>query len=253
MADLPDLDTENIGLVCYYNAEANGVQSIEPTSCLDEESLIEYTAYDNGWDGKMRMINQDGFQTGPFFRVRVKSDGWMIAYTPLRDDEAWRTEPTERTSSEMTGPWTAVTNRYDPSGFEEPAWSNYTMGIKRLANSLNESGNINFNRTDVSFYDYSYPDASGVSTGWMRGQDSAMEIQVGTQTTMYNLWGFRNPRWAGNINVNLAGGPSASFSNTVDGYIIVDVADTPYMPSGGDTVTFNTQEYEVVVFTGVWG
>lgn len=154
MSDLPDLDTDEISFIGFWNAiDDGGVDSIEPEDCLDNDNLQEYTLYDNGWDGKYEFDYHEG---GPReFDVRVKSDGWFIAYLDRTENYSIKDE-----RPNINGPWDII---YDWTGStnENLDRNVLTEIIDSLRSDQDNSGDMSFAHQDVGLYEYSREDYDG--------------------------------------------------------------------------------------------
>lgn len=144
MSDLPDLDTSQVSYISYWNViDDGGVSSFDPSDVLTDGNIQEYTLYDNG-------IHIDRYSTGwREIQARVKSDGWFIAYLDRTNDP----------ENEEIGPWEIL----DLSSNPDPSRLATETTIQSLQSNLSNSGNVTFNYSDVSLYNYEYPDASNLT------------------------------------------------------------------------------------------
>lgn len=152
MADLPDLDTTAISFVAFWNAiDQGGVDAIDPEDCLSDGAIQEYTLYDNGWEGEYTLPG-----TGNDATVRVKSDGWFVAYLD-------RTEVYTQTvgdPSNIPGPWDVLFDWTNPSSTVSDLENNtLERSINALAQELDNWDDILYVDSDVGLYDYWVSDA----------------------------------------------------------------------------------------------
>ncbi len=153
MSDLPDLPTDNISYIAYWNAiDDGGVGSIDPEDVLSDGNINSYTLYDNG-------IQIDSYSTvvGRNCKARVKSDGWVIAYFD-------RTEELVTKEFQHPNGWWDIANDW---GVVTSA-SSYTNNslervISQLQTNLSNSGTIQYNPSDIALFNYEHPDATNLT------------------------------------------------------------------------------------------
>jgi hypothetical protein len=156
MAVLPDLDTTQISFIAFWNAiDQGGVSSIDPEDALSDGRINSYTLYDNGWEGSYSLPNISRSVT-----VRVKSDGWLIAYMDQTEDF------TLDTGSPPHGPWDILNDWTDYqtgsgslSAISDLQTNNLERCIQSLYSNLGNSESITYNSSDVDLYDYLYNSA----------------------------------------------------------------------------------------------
>ena len=169
MATLPDLDPTQIGVIAFWNAHDHRVDpalgaTIDPTDVLGV--LKSYTLYDNGVDGLI--------DYGPAFdvNVRVKNDGWIIAWMDRTNYYAQNVfVDTYRSSGGLTHakfpykgyyhlmyPWTAST-------INELTSNTNTLIeiIGYLYNQLSNAADFNFIKSDVGVYCYEFTDVNTIT------------------------------------------------------------------------------------------
>lgn len=149
MADLPDLDTTDKTFTAFWNALDYGVTSIDPEEALSAGKITEYTLYDNGWEGKYS--NESGLDLG----IRVKSDGWFVAY--LFDTEQTATDTSNL--GDLYGIWDILPDWHQFNAQSGLTENTLERAIQSLASELSNWGDIIYNPADVGLYDYSHPDA----------------------------------------------------------------------------------------------
>lgn len=146
MATLPDVDTDDISLLAYWNAIDQGdADSIDPEDALDDGDIGEYTLYDNGWEGEYTLT------TGREATARVKSDGWFVVYIDDTEDYG----ANEGDASNIRGPWDIANNWTSSSSASSLGDNSFKQAIGSLQGELDNSDDINFDGDDVGIYDYS--------------------------------------------------------------------------------------------------
>lgn len=153
MSTLPDINTSNVGYIAYWNALNHGVGSINSSDVLSDSNIQNYTLYDNGFTAQYSSIN------GRTITVRVKQDGWFVAYI----DRTNNFTPTN--SSKIRGYWDII-NDWSTTG-NSNTFPNNTLerSIHSLQSQLSNSGSITYNSSDVGLYNYEYTSAT-TSTGF---------------------------------------------------------------------------------------
>lgn len=195
MADLPDLDPNNIGLVAYYDAFGDGgATEIDPSSALSASNVYDYDLYDNGVDGRMIVSylgrDSSSLQTG-HFHFRIKTDGYVVIYNPHTTvgDDIWQIGPTKNTEpNPIQGPYTFATLDQKRDIYQEDVRNMAKLAIEQLVNELDTSS-IVFNLSDISFYDYEY-NADGILFGGYKYVSSqrSESFGVGSNTTVHDAW-----------------------------------------------------------------
>lgn len=132
MATLPDLDTTQASFVAYWNALDHGVNSIDPEEVVSSGNVAQSTMYDNG------VIVEYSGSPANNFKVRVKSDGWFVAYLSREENYG---------ENDFFGPYEVMSG-----GTIEP--SSLSDAINNLQSQLPNSGDIVFSASDVGLYDY---------------------------------------------------------------------------------------------------
>ncbi|MFQ6053025.1 MAG: hypothetical protein ACE5OO_02180 [Candidatus Bathyarchaeia archaeon] len=139
MASVPPLDTSVIGLFCYYKA----ADSIILENCLP--AFHSYTMYCNYIDGTVRVWDSTtvgGRQSSFYVHVRVRADGWILAWILRTDNRArivW---------------WGG-----DPADLPTPPTYSTRLG-RAIQLVMDEAGISGFSWTGLQYYDYEYPDAA---------------------------------------------------------------------------------------------
>lgn len=158
MATLPDLDTANISFIAYWNAiDSGGVGSINPEEALAEPNITSYTLYDNGFEGQYDLsgITVASTQTAT---VRIKQDGWIIAYFTPGESFVQSTRTNIPSGSyDLINDWTDESANADGQ--------NHTLSliIDNLASQLTNYPSMTYDIEDVGLYNYEYPTATTVT------------------------------------------------------------------------------------------
>lgn len=178
MSNLPDLNTDQISWLAYYNViSQGGANAVEPETCLDYSRIVEYELYDNGFDALV-----GGYRNPNQTRIRMKTDGWVVAYIPSRNYQ------TTGTQSYLS--WSELDLQTWEAWWPSTPVTNLGEIMAELINNLDNSGNINFNHADVGLYDYSEQSADNIThyTEGYGGQDSSISdsytIVRGENTTV---------------------------------------------------------------------
>jgi len=197
VANLPDLDSSVISFITYWDV---GVV-IEKA---DVVFLFEsYTEYDNGIEGTYIL-------TGLRYRVRVRTDGLIVAYM-LRADES------ESGAIHSVG---GTTNASRRNVFNDDITPNtnhthlYEV-IDDFENAVTTAGKIIASELDLQYYDYSLPAATHVYVYWKTSGAAKVIIPTGSVTIL---------RWG------------AARNSTSNSYTILDSAGAlilEVMPAGG--------------------
>lgn len=147
MANLPDLDTDTIGVIAWFDVGVTILKNdIAP-------HLISFTEYDNGLVG---VIGIDGITIS----VRVRTDGLIVAYTRRVDEGAngqyvefggWvRRSLFWRATGDGAAPFTAKGSTY--LGYAIDAIENLVTTLGKTAVNLNT----------VNYYDFEFPTATNI-------------------------------------------------------------------------------------------
>ena len=148
MATLPDLNPEeDAGLLYYYKS----IDTPQIDGILSKGAINTYTLYDNGVIAKFDSGNYENARSD--FTVRVKTDGWIVAYWPQNGYQ---------TGKELVG-----TNDYlyEGAGYRF-AYSIMTLQfnpkdvISDISSYVNVSGPNSL--SEVGIFDYNLPDATNI-------------------------------------------------------------------------------------------
>ena len=221
MADLPDLNTENISYVAYWNAiDDGGADSINPEDALSSGNINSYTLYDNGYTFKYQSPN------GRVVNGRIKTDGWIVVW--IDTSEEYRTT----TTNPPRGPWDVIRN-WKSDADPDFSYGNLDACIDNIQSQLDNTNAITFNNSDVGFYNYKFPDASATTVAAvLRGDYDGNNyggFSYTSETTIKRAWA------CGYLDVH--GGPSNSvrFENN----ILVSTSDSNDTYTGSLSLTDN--------------
>lgn len=152
MATLPDINTDEVSFLAYWNAiDQGGVDSIGPEETLEDSDIVDYTLYDNGWEGKYSLY--DGREAS----VRVKNDGWFVVY--IDDSESFDENVTD--NDLIRGPWDIIYN-----WTQESSTGDMTNGaLFRVIESLQSylSADPTYDSSKVGLYNYDFGSATTVT------------------------------------------------------------------------------------------
>lgn len=181
MSDLPDIDTSEVGPIAYWNAHEHGASSIDPEEALDHGRIVEYTLYDNGWEGTFELHSHDREAT-----VRVKTDGWIVAFLDRTND--YDLEMDEDEIHLIRGYWDLHRNWYQTESsaieFTENALEN---AIDRLQAQLSDDHTYHW--SDVGLYVYEYEDASTITGMHAHMETASFIITEGTDIDYASMAG----------------------------------------------------------------
>lgn len=231
---LPELDTSNIGLIAFWNHLDNGALEINPTDV--ENVLTSSKRYTNGIDGTYGF----GFANQPTLpvNVRVKDDGWLIAWLPQTQEEVSGVGGNTLVTGYQNfhNDWTAT----DANGDSDIMPSNPTLErvVKALHGALANSGGSTYNPGDVAFYDYGHPSATSITqTGYSTSDfvEGSYDLTPSSDATIHHAVatsaGARGTATFGSISVGDDTG-----SNAV---AVVNAGLTP-----GQATTFTQGSYD---------
>lgn len=244
MADLPDLNTDNVSVLSYWNAISDGGASdIDPEEVLSDGNIQDYTLYDNGVE-----INNYSTVTGRSAKARVKSDGWFVVWM---DDTV---ELVENSGGKPEGPWSIVDDwtegpvDSDNNDYPKSA-TDHTLvdAISSMVNELSNSAGISFSNSDAGFYNYLSPDSDvttikhcyifmddsypkSASFGPTDGTTIAFAYAAGhcTNDSQYNSF----------TEVTIGGNHVVNVTDTSKRYSAYDLQNRGMMPSNGNTTSF---------------
>lgn len=183
MAELPDIDTTQVGMFAYWNAKNHGAASIDPGDCLSYGPLASYTTYENGFDGE---VASNHIAQNP--KIRVKSDGWIACWLSQEDSYG---ENGFTKSGQYCFQEGNLWDRYRSSYSLVP--NRLSKIINGLQNQLSNSGSITFNHGDVGVYCYKYPQATTLTQMYLYkkygGKSATFSIPGGTTLHYFAMTG----------------------------------------------------------------
>lgn len=193
MSDLPDLNTDSIGYIAYWNALENGnVGEFDPSEVVNSDNVNSYQAFDNGVH-----ITSYTSVTGREISCRAKTDGWIIAYMDRTNDFAVTTsQDNVRGYIDIVNDWTSY------QSFGGPGNHTLERAIYDLASQASNFGSMTYNASDVSLFNYEYPNATGTtilheSIGWSENGDKTM-YHTNTSNVLFGVTGGTSDDQSGN-------------------------------------------------------
>jgi hypothetical protein len=133
MSSLPDLRTEYVAQIGYWNANNHGATSVSSADVLEYNSVESWVGYDNGLEG--------GLIEHPALRFRVKDDGWVLVYFDVTHGDV---NPEDFLTDFDAGSQPDLT---------ETALSRHVDSIREHV-----APDADFAHGDVGLYNYRYPD-----------------------------------------------------------------------------------------------
>lgn len=218
MADLPDLDTSQVGYIGYWNAlDQGGIASenFDPEDVLSAPYIENTTVYDNGVTGEVdaHKTEDDLYEITdrPVWKakVRVKTDGWFVAYMDRTNNYQTLVDEAD-TVDNVYGYWNIHTawDRFN----RPPALTQHSLSraINHLTQGLTTSPTWNY--SDVGVYNYEYPNVTN-TTGFSGvggdGLEQEFIVADGTNLHYAAVTGVRdttvdnnNIEWNGNVLTN---------------------------------------------------
>lgn len=219
MSDLPDLNTDSIGFIAYFNIvdDGNLSQSFDITEILNSGNVSTSELYDNGVEGTYNDAN------GTTINFRGKDDGWVITWRG-RDgvDQPQQNSPPR-------GKWDFVRDWSDPLN-NTPSISTNTLerAINDLVSQLSVSSSISYSSSKVGLYNYEFPDATTATLlevqrydGNNNDYDVTSGITFTPDTTLYDHWGLVGIENDGSGSNSSFGTTEAKFDGTQLAYVSV--------------------------------
>lgn len=154
MANLPDINTANVGIIAFWNAEDHKTAGVaDPTDCTGV--FTSYSVYDNGLDGYITL------GSGRHFNCRVKNDGWCVAWIDRTNTFGHPTlEASAFGESGYKGYYDILWNWFQYSANISSTLTTLSYIISLFEAALETSGDFTFATTDVGHYCYEFPDAN---------------------------------------------------------------------------------------------
>ena len=162
MANLPGLDTSQVGVISFWNAISQGeVASIDPKEAAVKAWFDSYNEYDNGLEGVKTIAYSFGIVT---FNARIKDDGWIVVWFDRTNDYAknQRYPQTERTHGyyDLLKDWTNMEDTIDTTQYYLAYMLNY------LRSALSNAGAMTWVWADVGIYCYEFTSATTMTQAW---------------------------------------------------------------------------------------
>lgn len=250
MATLPDLTTSNVSFVGYFNTieQGGGSTDLDPETALTYSDIDSYTLYDNGFDANV------SFDGGLPLNVRLKTDGWCVAYLPrgntytgYNNHSQW----TDLAPSEYQVMTTRTTFGYRTNIHSD----DITLLSKTIQNTINEldsSGTITFNHTDVGIYNYAYPDQSNLSMFSLlsdnnEGEQTMTHVRANGTTVPYAATATGSRQQGGNLKLN-----GTKISDASGESVSVDMTTSGDLPDEGGDVTFASSQDNTIGAVYMW-
>jgi len=158
MATLPDLPTDDISLMAYYNVidNNNTLNNISPIEAISSQRVLSYQQFDNGISGEIDLGR--GSERPASFRV--KKDGWIVVHHDTQKNYVTQT-------SDSTEPKTvldlliAPTNKNVTGGWAGSA-NEVVQAIEQLFNNIlaNKSGSFSIDLSNIQYYSYEFDTAT---------------------------------------------------------------------------------------------
>lgn len=173
---LPDLDTSSIGFIGFNNVvdSDSNIDSIDPSSVTDLfETVREYS---NGVEG-VYLAELWGTLDPRKVRVRVKEDGWIIAWFEREENyDNLSNDSTLFGSHDFINDWTDT----------GVGWSKSLDDIiQTFSDNLSQS--ISYDSSTTGYYHYEHPSASTYTVmAGHQGNDGWKEVSIEPlETTLY--------------------------------------------------------------------
>jgi len=169
MAELPDIDTTQVGLLSYWNALDHGVSSIDPSEVLTESTIKSYDQYDNGVEGVLTLSYASGDA-----QFRVKTDGWFVVWIDRTKQFG--------TSSPGRGFRDVIRWKHDSTPNPSLPRTTFSEAMNRLHAELSNSSSITFNHSDTGIYCYEYTGATTLTLADEQDYNMNGEISYSSST-----------------------------------------------------------------------
>lgn len=187
MPDLPDLDTTGVSFIAYWNAVSQGgiaEADMDAEDVLSDGNINSQTLYDNGVIVEYNLLGgyPEGGGNGGTREatMRVKNDGWFVAYIDRTEDFGIQTGQADT----IRGPWDIMN-----------AWTGTSTStivnnaLERAINSLQGqlSASPTYQTSDVGLYNYEHPNADFASM---------FSAEGGPKTSAFLYTSATNVLWA---------------------------------------------------------
>lgn len=155
MANLPDINTANVGIIAFWNAEDHKTAGVvDPTDCT--AVFTSYSVYDNGLDGYITL------GSGRNFNCRVKNDGWCVAWIDRTNTFPYPAADKVAADFGETGYKGYYDILWDWFAYPNISSTLTTLGyiISLFEAALETSGDFTFDAADVGHYCYEFTNAN---------------------------------------------------------------------------------------------
>lgn len=221
MANLPDLDTPNMGLTAFWNVNATVTQA-DLNNII--ANLFSHTLYDNGVDGTVRVSTMGAIDNlaGRFlFRVRVRTDGLIVVWQ-LRSYDPDLLGPATATLRQAAGVGYGATRGvllpYSQTGTRGGSVTLWALLCDALENLMTTTPfKTVVNTATVGHYDFQFPTMNKI---YILGEDAFSSLTF-TQPSSGNAVLFAAlsaSHWLDTSSIG--GGYSFSHSTTVNALTI---------------------------------
>jgi len=251
MANLPDLNPAEIGIIAFWNAldhwNGNGEQSINPTDCIS--FFDEYEVYDNGIQGWKSLVS------GRHFNARVKTDGWMVAWIDRTNTFAYPSKPADEFGENAHKGYYDII--YDWMTSSLYTYTTLQYIIDALYNRLSNKSSFTFSKDDVGHYCYEFPDANIITITGISGTVTRTGyIQYTPETTLYyvsiacgtnaHIYGGAYIKFAGNTLISSPSQPKYF-------YATADILAENWMPNPSVDYSLSCKQmYAVAAIILLW-
>lgn len=152
---LPELDTADISWIAYWNFLDHGGTSIDPMEAAG--SMDSFQEYTNGVQG---IYSWNFSRSAPRdFGVRVKDDGWIVAWMDRQYDEGVNVN----WGHSMHNPMDLIHDWTDKGGPDSLPGTTLGRTINNLKGALSNGAEATLNWADVGLYNYETPNASTIT------------------------------------------------------------------------------------------
>lgn len=154
MADLPNINTADVGIIAFWNAEDHKTAGVvDPLDCTGV--FTSYDVYDNGLDGYKAL------GSGRHFNCRVKNDGWCVAWIDRTNTFGHPDIPVGSFGeSGHKGYYDILWNWIAYNANISSTMTTLSYIISLFEAALETSGNFTFNVGDVGHYCYEHTSAN---------------------------------------------------------------------------------------------
>ena len=194
MASLPNLDTDGIGMIGFWNfLDYSTDTELDPTEALSDDSVASWEAYDNGVQGEY-----DTGESGRHLQFRIKADGWFIAWY----DRTHEWENSSTLGRYAYGYWNIlINNNHRDSGTSLLPDNTFRLCFDDLKDNLSNGATATLNAADMGLYCYEYPTANTISSATEAGRNTELNGALSYSpnvTRLYHVaYGGAYSSWSG--------------------------------------------------------